>query len=100
MTSAFDVLKSFQDGKPYRGFASLEKGNHEIIEFRLVKNKLHREDSDIPRLSLLVELKDQVLFLPAYIAQKIGYSYEKVDEINADPRKKFLFFGGMRPTNR
>lgn len=100
MTSAFDQLKSFGDGKPYHGFAKLEHGNHEILNFRWVKNKLYREDGDLPKRSLLVELEDQVLFLPAYISAKIGYSDEKVDEINIDPRKKYLYFGGRRPTDR
>lgn len=100
MTSAFDQLKSFCDGKPYKGFSELEHGTYEILNFRWVKNKLYKEDGDLPKRSLLIELEDQVLFLPAYITAKIGYSDEKVDEMNADPRKKYLYFGGRRPTNR
>lgn len=100
MSSAFEVLKSFPEGKPYKGFSHLEQGNHQIFTFRWVKNKMYKEDSGMSKKSLLAELKDQVLFLPAYIAQKIGYSDEKLAEINADPRKKYLYFGGRRPNSK
>lgn len=86
--------------KPYLGFEKLSHGNHEIVKFRLVRStfcKLDPENKPIPRKCLLVELEDQVLFLPEYISKEFENREDKVAELNEDGIKKFLFFGGRRP---
>lgn len=94
--SAFQLLKS-SEGKPYHGYSQLPMGNHEIFAFRLVRNKLYREN-DIGSLKrvLLVELKDQILYLPNHFAAKFKDDDSRVNELNTDGIKKFLFFGGKR----
>lgn len=90
-----DLLAAASDRKPYLGFSNLAIGHHEVIKFRLVKNKLYNPTSEKPssKLVLLVELKDQVLFLPQYFAMSINLDEKKVEELN-EGEKKFLFFGG------
>lgn len=98
MASALDLLRSFgEHGKPYFGFSDLRKGNHEILQFKLVKNVHYnkKNEKSLKRV-ILVELKDQVLFLPEYFAQKFKDNPKKIDELNRDGVKKFLFFGGSR----
>lgn len=56
------------------------------------KNKLKRV--------LLVELRDEVLFLPEYFAIPFNDDDAKIDELNNDGIKKYLYFGGKRPTNK
>lgn len=94
---ALSLLQSVGDIKPYLGFAQLSIGNHEIIIFRLVNNKMYKKGNNSLKKSLLVELKDQVLFLPQYFIQQFnGHEEDKVNEINNDGVKKYLFFGGQR----
>lgn len=97
--SALSILKSrgFKDSKPYRGFASLAIGNYPITKFRWVKNKNYNEkrEGSLKRV-LLVELEDQVLFLPEYFARGFDDDDKKVKELNTDGVKKFLHFGGKR----
>lgn len=57
--------------KPYHGFAKLEIGYHQIVCFRNVKNKFGKK-GDGSEKSILVELNDEVLFLPQYFLQKIN----------------------------
>lgn len=102
MSSAFDLLKSFGDSKPYNGFTKLKIGNYEILNFRLVNNKMYKEkkegeENNFLKRILMVELKDQVLFLPQYFARQFDDDDKKVAELNNDGVKKFLFFGGARP---
>lgn len=96
--SAFDLLNTtWEEPKPYFGFTKLAHGNYEIVKFRLVKNKLYKPDNGkLPRI-LLVELEDQILFLPEYFARRFKDDDSKVDELNNDGVKKFLHFGGSRP---
>lgn len=90
MSSALNLLRSFgTDSKPYIGFTRLPHGYHEIERFRLVLEEV-----------LLVELKDQVLFLPSYFAVSFQGNHERVEELNSDGIKKFLFFGGKRSKNK
>lgn len=98
MSSALDLLKSAnQPLKPYRGFAHLPHGNHEIIRFRLVKNKMYNDSPgkgfNLKRV-LLVELKDEVIFLPEYYAVPFNDDDRKIEELNNDGVKKYLYFGG------
>lgn len=103
--SALELLNSsnIEEGKPYYGFSKLAIGNHEIIKFRVVKNKQYIASNAKTGLkhAILVELKDQVLFLPPHFSRKfIGEDGDvctaKVDELNADTDKTFLYFGGAR----
>lgn len=97
--SALNLLRSCgYQSKPYIGFAKLSHGNHEIKRFRFVTNKLYNPES-VKSLKpiLLVELADQVLFLPEYFAVNLNNDDKKVYELNSDGVKKFLYFGGARP---
>lgn len=91
-------LSLFPSAKPYRGFANLPEGNHEIHHFRWVKNKHYRSDAEKKSLErvLLVELKDEILFLPEYFAKNFDNSDELIDQLNNDGVKKFLAFNGKR----
>lgn len=78
-------------------FSKLARGHYEVECFRFVKNKFYKPDSADPgvKRSLLVELKDQVLFLPKYFAERLRDSDEKLMELNSG-EKKFLFYDGKR----
>lgn len=82
--------------KPYYGFAKLAIGDHKVFGFRLVNNKFHRPGSEKPGLPkiLLVELEDQVLFLPENISKVFAEDEAKVAELNCDNIKKIMYFGG------
>lgn len=96
-TSAFSLLHQVGNSKPYLGFKKLNAGNHEIVKFRVVANKQYREGApESYRKSLLVELEDQVLFLPHYFFEQLQFDEKKVEELNNDGIKKYLFFGGER----
>lgn len=87
------------NNKPYIGFSKLPVGYHECVAFRLVTNKYFRPDAKNPGLkqSLLVELKEQVLFMPTYISKKFVDNEQNFDALVNDASKKFLFFGGANP---
>lgn len=100
MSSAFKILSSIgSTSKPYHGFSKLNHGYYEIEKFRFVKNKLYKPNVENPRLKrvLLVELKEEVLFLPEYFAANFNDDDAKVEELNTDGIKKYLYFGGKRP---
>lgn len=90
--SALLKLQQVNDVKPYYGFTKLSIGHHEIVCFRLIKNKFAKKDDC--KKTILVELNDQIVFLPKYFAEKIKES--DIEELNADGEKKYLFFGGKR----
>lgn len=92
--NAFQKLQQAAEveSKPYLGFAKLEIGHYEIFGFRLVKNKFAKKDDC--KKSLVVELEDQVVFLPKYFSEKIKET--DIDELNSNGEKKYLFFGGKR----
>lgn len=103
--SALDLLNStsFEEGKPYYGFSKLPIGNHEILKFRVVNNKQYMPNNVKTGLkhAILIELKDQVLFLPPYFSNKfVGEDGDicvaKVNELNGDMDKTFMYFGGAR----
>lgn len=103
MSSAFQLISSIGGAsKPYHGFANLNVGYYEIEKFRLVKNKLYNPNVENPRLKrvLLVELKEEVLFLPEYFAVNFNDDDAKVEELNNDGIKKYLYFNGKRPKNK
>lgn len=98
MSSALNLLTSIGgsgESKPYLGFPKLDYGNHEIKLFRLVNNKNYNAatEGSLKRI-LLVELEDQVLFLPAYFAKSLQDD-KAVAELNSGG-KKYLYFGGKR----
>lgn len=101
MNNAMDLLNDAAgsaESKPYYGFSKLPIGYHEVVCFRIVNNKMYKPDSEksgLPKC-LLVELKDQVLFLPANISKKFIGAPELVEQLNNDKEKKLLFFGGAR----
>lgn len=85
--------------KPYKGFSFLPEGNHEIVKFKMVNNKMYDPESETPQLKrvVLVELKEEVLFLPEYFAINFQKENEKLlDSLNEDGVKKYLYFGGKR----
>lgn len=103
MSSAFNLISSIGGAsKPYHGFSKLDLGYYEIERFRFVKNKLYNPNVENPRLKrvLLVELKEEVLFLPEYFATNFNDDDAKVEELNSDGVKKYLYFGGKRPKNK
>lgn len=86
------VLKKLEENKPYHGFSKLNIGFHQIKLFRTVKNKFDKKD-DVK--SILVELEDQVVFLPQYLRQKISDS--DMSELNScidNAEDMYLHFGG------
>jgi len=75
----------------------LENGTYEILKFSWVKNKQYKSDNpDSMRRVILVEIEDQVLFLPEYFAVSFKNQEEKLSELNTDGVKKYLIFSGMR----
>lgn len=92
--NALKKLEDLKPNKPYHGFAKLKKGYHRIECIRTAKNKFGKK-SDGTNMSLLVELKNEVLFFPQYFYQKLND--EDIREINTNIGAKkdvFLYFGG------
>lgn len=83
-----DVLRKLNQesgsGKPYRGYPKLNLGFHEIHNFRESTGKYGK--------SIIVELNDQIVFLPSFIGEKIEEA--DITALNACKEKLFLFFGG------
>lgn len=106
MSSALKKLTSIgQYDKPYFGFSTLPHGYHEILNFRFMNNKNYKPDENDEKKKsakriLVVELKDQILFLPEYFALKLNDNDAELDEMNNDGEKKFLYFGGKREKNK
>lgn len=96
--SSLSILKSAkrEEKKPYLGFSQLELGNHLVVKFSLAKNSLYKKGSGKPKLVMMVELRNQVLFLPDYYAEKFDCNEEKVSALNEDGIEKYLQFGGSR----
>lgn len=82
--------------KPYYGFKQLAEGYHEIVAFKLVKNKYHKTERGAESRALMVELVDQVLFLPQWMSRDFIKHPKKVDKLNNDG-KMLLCFNGMHP---
>lgn len=81
--------------KPYHGFSKLAIGEHQICNFKLVKNRFFNVESEnsLKRI-LMVELEDQILFLPQIFASKLNDSSDLIKVINSDGVKRFLCFNG------
>lgn len=98
--NALSKLKNIQPNKPYHGFARLNEGYHRVFSFRIVKNKFGTK-KDGSSKSILVELSDEVLFLPQYYLQKLNE--DDIRELNTSIEKEdyiYLFFGGRTEQNR
>lgn len=93
-----EVLKKLEElvpNKPYLGFAKLSPGYHKILCFRSVKNKYGKK-GDGSKNSILIELDDQVLFLPQYFNQKIT-GEDDIRRLNTAIEKNetiYVYFGG------
>lgn len=98
MSSALDLLRSNNNSeKPYLGFSKLTPGNYEIKSFRLVQNKMYKKNrSGSCKQTVMVELEDQVLFLPEYFATNMQNRNDLIEELNTNDIKNFLMFGGKR----
>lgn len=98
-----NALKKLQDVKPnksYNGFAKLSLGFHLIEGFRFVKNKFGKK-GDGTNKSILVELKDEVLFLPQYFCQKLESA--DLHDLNSsieDDEKIYLYFNGKNEESK
>lgn len=90
--SALLKLQEASDMKPYNGFTKLSLGYHEILHFRMVKNKFAKKDDC--KHSIIVELENEIVFLPKYFA--VDMKDSDIEELNTDGQKKFLYFGGKR----
>lgn len=93
--NALAKLQNIKPCKPYHGFGKLKIGYHQIIFFRTVKNKFGKKNDGNGK-SILVELEDEVLFLPQYFFQQINE--EDIQELNTtiekEEKKIYLYFGG------
>ncbi|XP_031626920.1 uncharacterized protein LOC116343151 [Contarinia nasturtii] len=94
----FLLQEACSETKAYNGFSKLPHGYHKIYKFKLANNKqFNPKEKKTAKKVLLVELKDEVLFLPEYFALAIKEDERKVFDLNNDGVEKFLFFGGARP---
>lgn len=92
-----DLFNQYEDSKAYNGFAKLSIGHHEVKKFRLVRNKWFNleVEGSLQRI-LLAELENEIVFLPSYMAVKFNNDDDKVEALNNDGVKRFLYFGGRR----
>lgn len=98
--NALKKLKEVQPVKPYNGFARLDNGYHKILSFRIVKNKFGKKATGSNK-TILVELAEEVLFLPQYFMQRL--TEEDVQELNTsidNGETIYLFFGGRSEQNK
>lgn len=93
-------LEELKQNKDYRGFAKLSIGFHKIEQFRIVKNKFGKKTEGTEK-SILIELEDEVLFLPQYFREKLDE--EDIRKLNATIESKenvYLYFGGKLEEKR
>lgn len=94
--NALKKLESVQSNKPYHGFTKLEIGYHEIQSFRFVKNKFAKKGETSSK-TILVELEDQVIFLPQYFTQSLNE--KDLNELNSLINAGdfvYFYFGGKQ----
>lgn len=101
MSNLKDFFKpEFESSKPYRGFKELAHGRHKIIRFKLVRNKFAADaesegsSSTSSPISVMVELEDEVLFLPQHLGRKFNNNPETVRQINESGITFYLYFAG------
>lgn len=96
-TLKMDVLKKLENvrpNKPYHGFNKLSHGFHQIETFRVVKNKFGKKN-DGSNKSILIELSNEVLFLPQYFWGKL--TEEDLKSLNSSIESGehvYIYFGG------
>lgn len=91
----------FESSKPYHGFTELARGRHRIVRFKLVRNKFAKDEPEpdgsmSSPISVMVELEDEVLFLPAHLARKFQNDPNIVRQINESGITFYLYFAGKR----
>lgn len=92
-------LEGLKPNKPYNGFANLTVGFHSVECFRTVKNKFGKK-GDGSNKSILIELANEVLFLPQYFWQKL--KEDDLHEMNTaigNGEQIYLYFGGRQEKN-
>lgn len=88
------VLERLEQVKPYNGFTKLALGYHLIERFRAVNNSFASKEGD-PQQTVMVELKDEVVFLPRYWSiRACEVGVDKLNELIEADEKLFLYFGG------
>lgn len=93
--SALAKIQMIGVSKPYHGFAQLTIGYHEIVRFRLVKNKFVKKDaSESEKKSILLELNDEIVFLPQYFKEIL--TDDDIISLNSGGENMYLYFGGRR----
>lgn len=95
--NALAKLRNIGESKPYQGFAKLNIGYHKIVCFRLVPNKFAKENNRDEK-SILVELEEEVLFLPQYFMNVLNK--DDINELNSVDEIHYLYFGGKREANK
>ena len=88
------LFSPFECSKPNTGFSQLEIGDHEILKFYFVRNRWYDGLPGSVRRILMIELQDQVLFLPANYAKKFNDSDKMLQAVNDDSTKRFIRFAG------
>lgn len=92
--NALKKLENVKPHKPYHGFGKLQNGVHKIECFRVVKNKFSKKGEGSSK-SILIELEEQVLFLPQYFWDKINEN--DIRDLNSgidSNQYVYLFFEG------
>lgn len=98
-----DILKKLENikpNKPYRGFAKLSVGYHEILLFRIVKNKYGKKN-DVSAKTILIELADEVLFLPQHFLK--FFNEDGIERLNAaieNGEPVYVYFGGKEKESK
>lgn len=92
--SVFEKLQEISASKPYLGFTQLSLGYHRVVNFRKVKNKFENLDGQ-SAMTVVVELRDEILYLPKYFAEKLTDTNIAELNENIDQNKSvYLYFGG------
>lgn len=95
--NALAKLRKVGESKPYQGFAKLNIGYHKIVCFRFVQNKFSNKNNSDEK-SILVELEEEVLFLPQYFMNSLNK--DDINDLNSDDEIHYLYFGGKREANK
>lgn len=97
--SALAKLQMIGSGKPYNGFIKLALGYHEIVRFRLIKNKYKKDDeNNQDEKCMILELQEEIVFMPQYFSRNVNET--DVISLNSDGVQKYLYFGGKREKNK
>lgn len=83
-------LNQVKSNKPYNGLPNLSRGYHKIDCFRESVGKFGR--------SVIAELKNEIIFLPQFISEKLNE--KDIGELNSSEEPLYLFFGGLHKINK